>query len=299
MNSLPFNERLTALIAKTGTRLCIGIDPHVDQARGFLRKEMSRLVLEDFLWRFSDTLLASAAKRVPAIKVQSAFFEMHGEAGFRVLKQVCHSIEARGQLCLLDVKRGDIASTMTAYGRAAFDHFKVDAITITPYMGWDVVEPLLPWLKTGRGAYVVWITSNESGRFIQEFESNGQHYLADRLFAEWQTRADSHGIRDALGWVLGVTKVSGLSEETLGLLDKTSLLLPGLGPQGGAFDCNLRRVIDRNQCSLLPMSRAISGMGDPSATPELEKVTSWSEYGQFVDDRIGAALVRIESGVTF
>ena len=292
--SLPFNKRLAALIEQTGNRLCVGIDPHVDRATGFLLKQLRALGIEDFLCRFSENLIESAVhQQVPAIKVQSAFFEMYGEAGYRVLKQVCCSVRSNKQICILDAKRGDISSTMTAYGRSAFDYFEADALTITPYMGWDVVEPLIPWLKDGCGAYVVWITSNESGRFIQELKVEGKGYVAGHLFKEWQALAVRHDILDALGWVLGVTKASGLGEEIRSSLGRSNLLLPGLGPQGGAYNNSVRKLIDRSQSALLPMSRAISGLGDPAATGSLATISSWSQYQQFVDDRIGSALARL------
>ncbi len=272
-----FLPRLKAKIAETKTSLCVGIDPHVDGLPPFFAAELKRLGPQGFLEQWSSVLIEAAAGRVPAVKPQSAFFEALGAPGFAALETTMTLAREKGLLTILDAKRGDISSTMTAYGRMAFDVMKADVLTVTPYIGLDSVDPLLPWLKTGKGVYVVWVSSNPGGALLQDLV---REKLFDALVAHFQKL----GVPDALGLVLGATKLDGIEPALLDRLTQVSLLLPGVGAQGGQVTPKLKKVLAARN-SLVPQSRSLA---DPGVDD-----TSWQHYGAKVAGRISRAAAEL------
>jgi len=273
-----FRGRIRERIAQVGSSLCVGADPHMDKLPKFFAHCVATEGTEAFLMRFSQTLIEASAGQVAAIKFQSAFYEAHGALGFAVLTRALALARAHGLITILDAKRGDIASTMAAYGQMAFDTMAADALTIMPYMGMDSVAPLLPWLTKGHGVYVVWISSNPSGALIQDAAAEP---LLDALF-EYVSEA---GVSDALGLVLGATKVEPLPLALLQRLRLTSLLMPGIGAQGGMVTARIRELIASTGTVLVPQSRSLT------AYPE--GVSSWAQYQDVVSLRIQEAKLQL------
>ncbi|MGB3595165.1 MAG: orotidine-5'-phosphate decarboxylase, partial [Ornithinimicrobium sp.] len=163
---VPFGPRLFAAMREHGP-LCAGIDPHP----GLLRDAG----LEDTpsgLERFSQTILEAVGGQVAAIKPQSAFFERHGSAGIAVLERLLQDCAAAGTVSILDVKRGDIGSTMTAYAQAYLVDgapLAADAVTLSPYLGFESLRPGLDAaVAQGRGVFVLALTSNPEGASVQQ-----------------------------------------------------------------------------------------------------------------------------------
>ena len=275
-----FRGRIKERIAQVGSSLCVGADPHVDKLPPFFAHCLAAEGAEAFLMRFSQTLIEASAGLVAAIKFQSAFYEAHGALGVAALTRALAQARSHGLITILDAKRGDIASTMAAYGQMAFDTMGADALTIMPYMGMDSVAPLLPWLAKGHGVYVVWISSNPSGGLIQDAVAEP---LLDALF-EYFSGA---GVSDALGLVLGATKVEQLPLALLQRLGPTSLLMPGIGAQGGVVTTRVRGLIASTGAVLVPQSRSLT------AYPE--GVSSWAQYQDVVSQRIQAAKLQLHS----
>lgn len=292
MRSVGFSRKLSEAITRTSSHLCIGIDPHTDRLPPFLARELEGLGSQGYLERFTNIFLDAAKAKAPAVKFQSAFFEAYGSQGFQALQLGLKQAKRLGYVTLLDAKRGDISSTMAAYGRMAFEMMEADALTITPYMGFDVVAPLLPWLVKGRGVYLVWVSSNPEGSFLQDMpvESVGRRStVARELFHYFEQRFVSEGVRDGLGLVLGATKVDQLDADLLQQVASTALLLPGVGPQGGMVTPRLIALLEKSPTALVPQSRRLNGLGDLTAAEELHSLTSWDDYGRFVVTRVEAA----------
>ena len=112
MQRAPFGVRLAEATATLGP-LCVGIDPHPELLRAW-----GLPVDPDGLRRFARTCVEAFAGHVAVVKPQSAFFEEYGSAGIQVLEETLAAFRGSGTLTLLDVKRGDIGSTMAGYGRA-------------------------------------------------------------------------------------------------------------------------------------------------------------------------------------
>lgn len=279
MNKLSFVNKLQTRIDAIGNHLCVGIDPHVDAMPHFMRQHLATRP-QECLTKLCTTIIDAAVKSV-AVKFQSAFFEAQGLAGLAALKDAITYAQNHGLITILDAKRGDISSTMRAYGVAAFDIMAADCLTVTPYMGTDVVEPLVPWLEAGKGVYLVWLTSNPSASLVQEVTLSDSQIFRNhvyRVFQDWQA---SKGIDGAVGYVLGATK---LSEQVWNSLPPAPncYLIPGIGAQGGVMDDRMRRLLLENPASLITISRAATGLDPQSANSS----HSWDDYKRIVEKSI-------------
>ena len=218
-----FPERLAAAVAAHGP-LCAGIDPHAP-----LLAEWGLTDDADGLARFADACAAAFAGHVAVVKPQSAFFERHGSAGIAVLERLLAAFAGSGTLTLLDVKRGDIGSTMDGYADAYLAvgaPLGADAVTLSPYLGFASLAPALDAAAdAGRGVFVLARTSNPEGVDVQLAR------LGERTVA--QSVVDGAAARNAtrpglVGVVVGATQDHGLD---LSALDGP-VLAPGVGAQG-------------------------------------------------------------------
>jgi orotidine-5'-phosphate decarboxylase len=198
-------------------------------------------------------------------KPQSAFFEAYGAAGVAVLERTLADIAAIGALSLLDVKRGDIGSTMAAYTAAYLSDgssLAADAITVSPYLGFGSLDGAITLaLAQGRGVYVLALTSNPEGPEIQhattaDGRSVGQ-FIIDRV-ASCNT---GPGL-GSVGVVVGATiSAPGVDFSRL----NGSILAPGLGAQG-ATAADLRTIFGSACGNVLPaMSREVMNAGPAPA----------------------------------
>ncbi len=250
----PFGQRLTAAIAQRG-RLCVGIDPHPQLLDAW---GLSRTV--EGLAQFARTCVEALAGEVAVLKPQSAFFEVYGSAGVAVLEDTIAGARAAGALVLLDVKRGDIGSTMAAYAQAYLGDgsaLAADAVTLSPYLGFGSLRPALELAETtGRGVFVLARTSNPEGGEVQKALRDGRS-VAQQMVDEAAARnagAEPHG---CVGVVVGATTGGGLE---LGQLNG-AVLAPGLGAQGATPD-DYRRAFGGSGNSLLPStSRSVLRYG--------------------------------------
>jgi len=229
---------------------------------GWLKDQSRALGREEFLFNLGSAMIDGAASHVSSVKFQSAYFEAQGAEGFAALRALMKLAAERGLCTILDAKRGDIAATMRAYGAAAFDYFAADALTVTPWLGTDVIDPLKSWLDAGRGIYVVWTTSNREAARIQDVsvatgESGAvKQTLAGRVFADFDAFANGRGLAGAIGWVFGATKFGSIDLGPAGSQPR-AWLMPGVGAQGADVSPALRAFLAKNPASLVPISRGI------------------------------------------
>ena len=235
-----FGDRLTETNRKTGTPLCMGIDPHIGMipalfgdATAAPGSSAAISAIEDF----SMTCLEAAIGKVAAIKPQAAFFEQQGPAGMQILQNLGRAaIEAR-LLVVMDAKRGDIGSTSSAYANGWIGHdapFPSDALTINPWLGLDTLEPFLNRADaTGSGVFILNRTSNPGSAELQGKTVDGTplyEHLAMMLAPLAAARTGGSGV-SSLGIVAGAT----WPEEAEALrrhLPHTPFLIPGFGAQG-------------------------------------------------------------------
>jgi orotidine-5'-phosphate decarboxylase len=221
----PFGERLTTAIDALGT-LCVGIDPH-----GPLLTSWGLADDAEGLARFADVCLDALAGRIAVVKPQSAFFERHGSRGIAVLERLLAAFASTPTLTLLDVKRGDIGSTMQGYADAYLIHgapLAADAVTLSPYLGFGSLTPALDAAaQAGRGVFVLTRTSNPEGAGVQLAVAGGRSVAQSVVDAAAAHNAAAEPI-GGVGLVVGATSDHGLDLSAL----NGPVLAPGLGAQG-------------------------------------------------------------------
>ncbi len=191
------------------------------------------------------------------MKPQSAFFERHGSKGVAVLEQVIAACREAGALVLLDVKRGDIGSTVQAYADAYLDPVSplaADAVTASPFLGVGSLDPLIDTaLANDAGVFVLALTSNPEGAQVQHAVTPDGRTVAAVVLDAVATRnvgADGLG---SIGAVVGAT-VNAPTDIGPDNLDVNGpLLVPGIGAQGGTLD-DVRRVFGPAARHVLPSS---------------------------------------------
>jgi len=229
-----FGARLQAAMRRHGP-LCAGLDPH----RALVEQWGLTYDLAG-LERFALTCVEAFAGRVAAVKPQSAFFEVFGSRGIAVLERALTELREAGTLTILDAKRGDIGSTMTAYAEAYLGPDAVapaDALTVSPYLGYESLRPAIDLAaQTGRGLFVLALTSNPEGQGVQHAIRDGRTVAATVVDGARADNATAHGRHELghVGLVIGATV--GDAVERLGLdlvAAATPVLAPGFGAQGG------------------------------------------------------------------
>ncbi|MBV9595196.1 MAG: orotidine-5'-phosphate decarboxylase, partial [Actinobacteria bacterium] len=196
------------------------------------------------------------------VKPQSAFFEVFGAAGVAVLETTVRACRDAGALVLLDVKRGDIGSTMSAYARAYLDPaapLAADAITVSPYLGVGSLQPAFELAEThGCGLFVLGRTSNPEGAQVQRAIAADGRTLAQLVIDELGARNAAAEPFGSFGVVFGAT-VGGEAIELSGL--NGPILAPGIGAQGGTSE-DVRRLFGEVRTSVLPsVSREVLRYG--------------------------------------
>ena len=234
---------------RTRGRLCVGVDPHPTLLRDWgLGDNLAGLAA------FSEVCAEAFANTAAVVKPQSAFFERFGARGIAVLERLVATCRSAGTLVLLDVKRGDIGTTMAAYADAYLDPaapLAVDAITVSPYVGVAALEPAFDAAaKSDAGVFVLALTSNPGGAEVQRALAQG---IVDDLAAR---NAGSAPI-GSLGVVVGAT-VGELTVDLTAL--NGPVLVPGVGAQGGTA-VDVRRLFGGLPGVLPAVSRGVLRAG--------------------------------------
>jgi orotidine-5'-phosphate decarboxylase len=251
-----FGKRLYDAMAKRGP-LCVGIDPHAGLlTRWGLSDDLAGLE------RFARTVVDALADRVAVVKPQSAFFERFGSQGIGILESTIRQSRQAGALVLLDVKRGDIGSTMAAYASAYLDPASTlcaDAITVSPFLGVGSLRPAFDLAAAnGAGVFVLALTSNPEGPSVQHASGPGGRTVAQTVIDEISQLNRGAEPLGSVGAVVGAT--IGRTGHDLSDVNGP-LLAPGLGAQG-ATPADLRDVFGKSLRNVLPSySREVLAAG--------------------------------------
>ena len=255
-----YGGRLTGILAARG-RLCVGIDPHPEIIRAWdLPAGPSGLE------RCARGAVEALGDLVAVFKPQSAFFEAYGAAGIAVLERTLADIRDAGALSLLDVKRGDVGSTMAAYAAAYLTDgspLAADAVTLSPYLGFGSLDGAIEVaVRHGRGVYVLALTSNPEAVPAQRAQTADGRTVGQLIVDEAAARNAGDQHVGPVGIVVGATV--GATGTDFSRLNG-SILAPGLGAQGATAG-DLRTVFGTALPSVLPaMSREILTAGPAPA----------------------------------
>lgn len=255
-----FGTRLREAVETRG-RIVAGIDPHAS-----LLQDWGLEDTPDGLAAFSRVVLDAVADEVCAIKPQSAFFERHGSAGVAVLEQLLAAARTRGVLSILDVKRGDIGSTMAAYAEA---HLlpgapgEADAITVSPYLGAGSLDPAVRLAtEHGKGLFLLALTSNPDGPQVQHALTGDTPVAREIARHAEESGSGEPGEWGSVGLVVGATV--GDAYLRLGLdraAPSAPLLAPGFGAQGAGPAQMLEVFGDNAGHVLVSLSRGVLSAG--------------------------------------
>jgi len=246
-----FFEQLDARARQIDSLLCVGLDPHPADL-----SEPTAAAAREFCLR----LIAATHTVALAYKPNAAFFEAFGAEGYAALRDVIAAVPA-GIPVVLDAKRGDIASTAEAYARAAFNVLGAHALTASPYLGHDSLEPLLR--DPAHGVFILCKTSNPGSADLQDLQLAGK--LGLKLSEEVARLAQQQwNSNHNLGLVVGATHPTAMAR-LRALAPDLWFLAPGVGAQGADLQAALRAGLRRDGLGLLlPVSRAISRAADPN-----------------------------------
>ena len=251
---MPFFTSLTSTVRAKRSLLCVGLDPHPDLLSG-----TGPGAALDFCLR----LIEATQEQAAAFKPNAAFFEALGSEGWKVLEQVVAAVPD-GTPVILDAKRGDIPSTTMAYARAAFERLRVDAITASPYLGPDSIEPLLA--NPEYGVFLLCRTSNPGADTLQNL-------IVDAglpLYLHLALQAAGWSDYDNLGLVVSATDPTILAA-VRAAAPSLWFLAPGVGAQGGDVRSALRAGLRADGLGMLiSVSRSLSTA--PDVTEEAERL---------------------------
>ena len=247
-----FADRLIAAIKEKGNPCIIGLDPRLELIpKSFFPDESADLTrdetIEDTIFAFNETIIDAVKNLVPAVKLQSAFYEQYGVPGMWAFERSIKYAKDAGLIVVVDAKRNDIGSTAQAYANAFLGRtlileeespiFNADALTVSPYMGRDSLQPFVDVCKKfGKGLFVLVKTSNTGSGDFQDITVketgeplyNSVAKMVDE-FAEGTTGESGYS---SIGAVVGAT-FPAEAEKLRRRMPKAIILVPGYGAQGG------------------------------------------------------------------
>lgn len=218
---MKFFERLKARSEKIGSWVCVGLDVEPAKLPQCVRGESSPQEA------FGRRIVEATADLTLCYKVNIAFYEAEGRAGYEALEKTLAAIPNDVPV-ILDAKRADIGNTSRQYARAAFDELGADAITVNPYLGQD---SLLPFLECEeKGILILCATSNPGAKDFQFLQCEGEplYEKVARKVADWNTRKNC-------GLVVGATH-GEVFRRLRERAPELPFLVPGVGAQGGALE---------------------------------------------------------------
>ncbi len=224
------------------TLLCVGLDPRA-------------LVDEEALVAWAKRVIDETKEHTACYKPNSAFYEALGSTGLRALERIIEYIPEEIPV-LLDVKRCDIGATAEAYATACFSALKADAVTLSPYMGRDAVDPFSKY--PDKGLFVLARTSNPGAVELQELRVDGEelYSLVARKAAAWSP---------SVGLVVAGNDTKALAK-LRGELPDTWFLAPGIGTQGGDIGAAVLAGARSDGLGILPVvARGITEAENPGA----------------------------------
>ena len=225
---MSFTAQLAHAEAQHDSLLCVGLDPEPARFPGAWKGDATRI------YDFCAAIVDATKDLVIAFKPQIAYFASH-RAEDQLERLMAHIRRVAPQVpVILDAKRGDIGSTAEQYAREAFVRYQADAVTLSPFMGFDSIEPYLHY--DGKGLILLCRTSNPGGSDLQAQKLEGGERLYERIA---RLAAGAWNRNGQLGLGVGATFPAEI-EQVRRLAPTLPLLIPGVGAQGGDAAATVR-----------------------------------------------------------
>ena len=258
---LSFNQHLQNLCKEKSNSLCIGLDIDPDKFPS------GRDTSLDGMETFGKEVIDGTIDFCPAYKPNLAFFERFGSEGYALLERLVDHISGKA-IVIADAKRGDIGNSSQQYARAVLDNMGCDAITISPYMGRDAIEPFIK--NPDKGVFILAVTSNPSARELQEHGGG-----ADPLYKKVIQIAVELNTNDNIGLVVGATQIE-VMEDVRERSKGMPWLIPGIGAQGGNLETALN-ISHQNGMGIINISRGILYAGNGSMENVIQSTINYTE----------------------
>ena len=275
---MKFQARFDRILRARNSLVCVGLDPDL----ALFPKSLRRLAPGKALDRFLEGILTATFPSAAAYKMQLGAYLSFGTDGVNALARLSRRIGPT-RLRILDLKANDIANTMRLFRIGAFDQFGFDAVTVTPWLGW---ETLLPFAEDPEhGFFVVAHSSNPGAPDFQEIPTpRGPLWLA--VIGEVKRLSQSKG---NAGAVVGATYADAIRVARQALGNGVPILVPGVGAQGGQLSATIRDGVDAHgQALLVNASRSILYA---SAGPD------WKAAAAREADRMRVQINQLRSGI--
>lgn len=228
---MTFLEQLQSAERQNGSLLCVGLDPEPSKFPAGMKGDASKI------YDFCAQIVDATADLAIAFKPQIAYFAAH-RAEDQLEKLMAHMRRSAPHVpVILDAKRGDIGSTAEQYAKEAFERYDADAVTLSPFMGFDSLQPYLKY--HGKGAFLLCRTSNPGGDDLQNqrlASVEGQPLLYEHIAKLAQGPWNLNG---QLGLVVGATYPAEI-ERVRSFAPTLPLLIPGVGAQGGDAEATIK-----------------------------------------------------------
>jgi uridine monophosphate synthetase len=285
-----FFSFLAKRVDDCSSRLCVGLDPHPSE----LPAPTAEAALE-----FCLRIIKATAPYAAAFKPNAAFFELYGPEGWAALKEVIAAVQAEsyrmGSMIpvILDAKRGDIASTAEAYAKSAFEALGAHAITLSPFLGKDSIDPFLAYKE--KGVFLLCKTSNPGATDLQDLNvtAGGQQSIMP-LHIHIAQLAQTWNSGNNIGLVVGATQLEAL-RRVRAAAPNLWMLVPGVGAQGGDLEAALNAGLRSDgQGMLINVSRSIAR----AENPKLEAAKLRDEMSQVIRERRIAGSKTISSSIS-
>lgn len=229
--------------------VCVGLDSDLNKIPKHLLKSKEPLL------EFNKEIIESTKNFAAAYKINFAFYEIFGSKGFDIIKQTLSYIPD-DVLTIADAKRGDIGNTSQMYAKSVFEYFNFDAVTLSPYMGKDSLRPFLDY--SDKLNFILALTSNPGSNDFAKIKTEDGSFLFQRII----NSVNSWNSNNNCGIVFGATNLEELILN-IKIFGNLSVLLPGVGAQGGSFE-DVLAVFRKNERKnfIINLSRGIIYLSD-------------------------------------
>lgn len=304
-----FADKLFASIEKHSSFICSGFDPIIDKLPAFILERAASQTpsSEDFIYntltRFYFCAIEALRDRAACIKPNIAFYEQYGLAGIRAFSSICSYAQEHGLPVIADAKRGDIGTTAQAYaaafltgskaGKHSVAPFAVDAMTISPFLGFDTIDVFLKAASDhDKGLFILVRTSNPGSVDLQTIKDKEGKDISERI-ADWigekmkvlQGRCGYSGV----GAVVGATSPE-VGKELRKRMPNAFLLIPGYGAQGAGASDAVAAFDSKGHAAVINASRALLSGFDASVTCEASLFEAIQTRAASMNQDIASAL---------
>lgn len=220
-------EKLRNIEKINSSKLCIGLDPQLEKIPFHLNNQVNGI------YDFNRSIIDATSDLVSSYKINFAFYEQYGPLGIDILQKTLEYIP-NSIFTIADAKRGDIGNSSKAYANSIFEFYNFDSITVSPYMGFESLEPFIDY--SDKLTFILTLTSNSGANDFQKL------LIDDKpLYIKVIERFAGENYENNIGFVVGATHPNDISN-IRAIIPNNYLLIPGIGTQGG----NIEQVFKNN-----------------------------------------------------